>query len=111
MCVCVRVCVRVRAYVCVCVRVCMCVCGCACACVCERKRDRLQTNAHLLCTLMITTTVDPTVHSTHNYWNCTDICHVPRLSLHEPGKIYHVRNVIGRENLITIGQTNGLTHA
>ena len=29
----------------------------------------------------------------------------------EPGKIYHVRNVIGRENLITCGQTNELTHA
>ena len=24
----------------------------------------------------------------------------------EPGKIYHVRNIIGRENLITCGQTN-----
>ena len=29
----------------------------------------------------------------------------------EPGKIYHVRNVIGRENLITCGQTNEPTHA
>ena len=29
----------------------------------------------------------------------------------EPGKIYHVRNVIGRENLITCGRTNELTHA
>ena len=29
----------------------------------------------------------------------------------EPGKIYHMRNVIGRENLITSGQTNELTHA
>ena len=26
----------------------------------------------------------------------------------EPGKIYHVRNVIGRENLITCGRTNEL---
>ena len=29
----------------------------------------------------------------------------------EPGKIYHMRNVIGRENLITCGQTNELAHA
>ena len=29
----------------------------------------------------------------------------------EPGKIYHVRNVIGRENLITCGQTNEFAHA
>ena len=29
----------------------------------------------------------------------------------EPGKIYHVRNVIGRENLITCGWTNELAHA
>ena len=29
----------------------------------------------------------------------------------EPGKIYHVRNVIGRENLITCGVTNELAHA
>ena len=29
----------------------------------------------------------------------------------EPGKIYHVRNVIGRENLITSRRTNELTHA
>ena len=29
----------------------------------------------------------------------------------EPGKIYHVRNVIGRENLITSGRTNELAHA
>ena len=29
----------------------------------------------------------------------------------EPGRIYHVRNVIGRENLITCGQTNKLAHA
>ena len=29
----------------------------------------------------------------------------------EPGKIYHVRNVIGRENLITYGQTNKFAHA
>ena len=28
----------------------------------------------------------------------------------EPGKIYHVRNVIGRESLITCGQTNELAH-
>ena len=28
----------------------------------------------------------------------------------EPGKIYHVRNVIGRENLITCGRTNELAH-
>ena len=28
----------------------------------------------------------------------------------EPGKIYHVRNVIGRENLITSGRMNELTH-
>ena len=28
----------------------------------------------------------------------------------EPGKIYRVRNVIGRENLITCGRTNELTH-
>ena len=29
----------------------------------------------------------------------------------EPGKIYHVRNIIGRENLITSGQTNEIAHA
>ena len=29
----------------------------------------------------------------------------------KPGEIYHVRNVIGRENLITSGQTNELAHA
>ena len=29
----------------------------------------------------------------------------------ELGKIYHVRNVIGRENLITCGRTNELAHA
>ena len=29
----------------------------------------------------------------------------------EPGKIYHVRNVMGRENLITCGRTNELAHA
>ena len=29
----------------------------------------------------------------------------------EPGRIYHVRNVIGRENLITCGRTNELAHA
>ena len=29
----------------------------------------------------------------------------------EPGKIYDMRNVIGRENLITIGRTNEFTHA
>ena len=29
----------------------------------------------------------------------------------EPGKIYHVRNVIGREDLITSGRTNELAHA
>ena len=29
----------------------------------------------------------------------------------EPGRIYHVRNVIGRENLITCGRTNKLAHA
>ena len=28
----------------------------------------------------------------------------------EPGKIYHVRNVIGSENLITSGRTNELAH-
>ena len=28
-----------------------------------------------------------------------------------PGKIYHVRNVIGREDLITSGRTNELAHA
>ena len=28
----------------------------------------------------------------------------------EPGRIYHVRNVIGRENLIACGQTNELAH-
>ena len=28
----------------------------------------------------------------------------------EPGKIYHVRNVIGRESLITCGQMNKLAH-
>ena len=43
---------------------------------------------------------------------------VPRLSLcvneklkGKPGKIYHVRNVVGRENLITSGRTNELAHA
>ena len=44
----------------------------------------------------------------------------PRLSPHanekskergELGKIYHMRNVIGRENLITCGRTNELAHA
>ena len=29
----------------------------------------------------------------------------------EPGKIHHMRNVIGRENLITCGQMNELAHA
>ena len=29
----------------------------------------------------------------------------------EPGKIYHVRNIIGRENLITSGRMNELAHA
>ena len=29
----------------------------------------------------------------------------------EPGRIYHVRNVIGRKNLITCGRTNELAHA
>ena len=29
----------------------------------------------------------------------------------EPGRIYYVRNVIGRENLITFGRTNELAHA
>ena len=29
----------------------------------------------------------------------------------EPGKIYHVRNVIGRDNLITCGRTNKFAHA
>ena len=29
----------------------------------------------------------------------------------EPGKIYHVRNVIGRENLITCEQTNEFAYA
>ena len=29
----------------------------------------------------------------------------------EPGKIYHVRNVIGREDLIPSGRTNELAHA
>ena len=29
----------------------------------------------------------------------------------EPERIYHMRNVIGRENLITCGRTNELTHA
>ena len=29
----------------------------------------------------------------------------------EPGKIYHMRNVISRENLSTSGQMNELTHA
>ena len=28
----------------------------------------------------------------------------------EPGKIYHVRNVIGRENLITCGRMNEFAH-
>ena len=28
----------------------------------------------------------------------------------EPGKIYHMRNVTGRGNLITSGQTNELAH-
>ncbi len=28
----------------------------------------------------------------------------------EPGKIYHVRNVTGRENLISHGGTNELAH-
>ena len=29
----------------------------------------------------------------------------------EPGRIYHVTNVIGRQNLITCGRTNELAHA
>ena len=29
----------------------------------------------------------------------------------ESGRIYHVKNVIGIENLITCGQTNELAHA
>ena len=29
----------------------------------------------------------------------------------EPGKIYHVRNVIGRENMIMYGLMNELAHA
>ena len=29
----------------------------------------------------------------------------------KPGKIYHVRNVISRENLITCQRTNELAHA
>ena len=29
----------------------------------------------------------------------------------ESGKIYHMRNIIGRENLITCGRTNELAHA
>ena len=29
----------------------------------------------------------------------------------EPGRIYYVRNVVGRENLITCGRTNELAHA
>ena len=29
----------------------------------------------------------------------------------EPGRIYPVRNVIGKENLITCGRTNELAHA
>ena len=31
--------------------------------------------------------------------------------LGEPGKIYHVRNVTGRENLITCGRMNALAYA
>ena len=34
-----------------------------------------------------------------------------RIKKKEPGKIYHLRNVIGRENLITCGRTNALAHA
>ena len=29
----------------------------------------------------------------------------------EPGKIYHLRNVIGRENFITCGRMNEFAHA
>ena len=51
---------------------------------------------------------------------CVIISLVPRLSPRanekskergEPGRIYHVRNVIGREDLITCGRTNELAHA
>ena len=50
---------------------------------------------------------------------CFFVSLVPRLSPRanekskergEPGRIYHVRNVIGRENLITCGRTNELAH-
>ena len=57
----------------------------------------------------------------HNLLKAADLASlVPRLSLRanekskergEPGRIYHVRNVIGRENLITCGRTNELAHA
>ena len=57
-----------------------------------------------------------------NFFKMHDVLSlVPRLSPHvnekskgergEPGKIYHVRNVIGRENLITCGRTNKFAHA
>ena len=29
----------------------------------------------------------------------------------EPSKIYHMRNISGRDNLITFGRTNELAHA
>ena len=54
------------------------------------------------------------------YSTCVFCSLVPRLSPRanekskkrgEPGRIYHVRNVIGRENLITCGRTNELAHA
>ena len=56
------------------------------------------------------------VHMLQNFKGCSL---VPRLSPRanekskergEPGRIYHVRNVIGKENLITCGRTNELTH-
>ena len=63
--------------------------------------------------------VEPSQNAS-NIVNLDYISLVPRLSAHanekskergEPGRIYHMRNVIGRENLITCGRTNELAHA
>ena len=60
----------------------------------------------------------PTRYSTFASYSHASL--VPRLSPRanekskergEPGRIYHVRNVIGREDLITCGRTNELAQA
>ena len=37
--------------------------------------------------------------------------HEQKIERKEPGKIHHLRNVIGRDNLITSQRTNELAHA